>query len=117
MPRPISSILAHTALLSMAAVAVLGRENSADFASAPDDLEGDPLDWVNVEYVVQQAKVSTSGRTSTTDAKAAIIRGAAITAKRGPWSMPIVSLHETFSHVTHRRHQLRRRPATKWRYP
>jgi hypothetical protein len=43
----------------------------------------DPNDWVNVNYVLQQANVSDP---STTDARNGIIVSAGTTAKKGPWS-------------------------------
>ncbi|KAF9480081.1 chondroitin AC/alginate lyase [Pholiota conissans] len=48
----------------------------------------DPNDWVNVDYVISQAKVE--GRSPTADARAAIIRNAQSSAGKGPWTVTSV---------------------------
>jgi len=56
------------------------------FNELTSHIQADTNDWVNVNYVVQQSKLSSSSRSSTIDAQASIIRGAGTTAKDGPWS-------------------------------
>ncbi|KAF8912813.1 alginate lyase-domain-containing protein [Gymnopilus junonius] len=48
---------------------------------------GDPNDWVNIEYVIAQAKSRFSGSSSTADAQTNIFREADASARRGPWTI------------------------------
>ncbi len=62
---------------------------TADSASA-SPTSGDPNDWVNVDYVISQAKGQS--HSDTVDAKATIVRNAGSSAGKGPWSKHVLHI-------------------------
>lgn len=62
---------------------------TTDNASA-SPTSGDPNDWVNVDYVISQAKEQS--HSDTVDARATIVRNAGSSAGKGPWSKHVLHI-------------------------